>query len=65
MEVNKRSCAGNTPILEVAMGNSTEAIALLVKHGALINITNDTGEKPIDRARSFQNEAAVRMLEQL
>ena len=47
------------------MRNSAEAVAVLVEYGASVNIENDHGEKPIDYARRYENEAAVRMLEQL
>ena len=63
--VNKRDHGGDTPVHWAAMDNSTESIAVLVEHGASINIENDIGEKPIDVARWRENEAAVRMLEQL
>ena len=38
---------------------------MLIEHGASINIKNNEGDKPIDFARQFKREAAVRMLEQL
>ena len=65
MDVNKRNFIGNTPVHYAAMENSTEAIAMLIKHGGSINITNNRGKKPIDTARRYGKEAAVRMLEQL
>ena len=59
--VNKQNHLG----YRAAVNNNPEAIALLVKHGALMNITNNDGYKPIDVARWNNNEATVRMLEQL
>ena len=64
-DVNKRDNSGYTPVHGSALYNSTEATVMLIEHGASINITNDDGEKPIDWARWLENEAAVRMLEQL
>ena len=64
--VNKQDRFGDTPIHYAAMKNKTEAIAMLIDQGASINITNNYGgDKPIDEARRFGSEAAVRMLEQL
>ena len=59
--VNKQNRLG----YRAAVNNNPEAIALLVKHGASMNITNNDGYKPIDVARWNNNEATVRMLEQL
>ena len=56
---------GDTPVHFAALNNSTEVIAMLIKHGASINITNDRGDKPINQARRYGKETAVRMLEQL
>ena len=65
-DVNKRNRHGDfTPVHLAAWNNNTEAIAMLMKHGASINITGNRGEKPIDVARRYESEAAVRMLEQL
>ena len=64
--VNKQDRFGDTPVHYAAMKNKTEAIAMLIDQGASINITNNYGgDKPIDEARRFGSEAAVRMLEQL
>ena len=64
--VNKQDRFGDTPLHYAAMKNKTEAIAMLIDQGASINITNNYGgDKPIDEARWFGSEAAVRMLEQL
>ena len=64
--VNKQDRFGDTPLHYAAMKNKTEAIAMLIDQGASINITNNYGgDKPIDEARRFGSEAAVRMLEQL
>ena len=63
--VNKRGGYGDTALHWAAYGDSPEAIAMLIEHGASINITDDDGEKPIDTARRYEKEAAVRMLEQL
>ena len=56
---------GNTPVHLAAIQNSTDAIALLFKHGASINITKNRGEKPADIALRYNMKTAVRMLEQL
>ena len=64
-DVNKQEKWGNAPIHYAARWSSAEAIAALVEHGALINITNNEGEKPIDRAHRWQCETAVRRLDQL
>ena len=56
---------GDTPVHFAALNNSTEVIAMLIKHGASINITNDRGDKPINQARRYGKKTAVRMLEQL
>ena len=47
-DVNKQGKWGNAPIHYAARWSSAEAIAALVEHGALINIMNNEGEKPID-----------------
>ena len=62
-DVNKRDCLGYTLVHYAAMYNNTEVIEMLIKQ-ASINITNNEGEKPIDAARRYESEAAVRMLEQ-
>ena len=62
---NKRDRWSYTLVHDAARWNSTKAIAVLVKHGAFINIKNDSGDKPIDVARRYKTEAAFRMLEQL
>ena len=64
-DVNKRDRWRDTLIHDAAVRNNTEAIAMLIKHEASINITNNKGEKPIDTARRWKSEAAVRMLEQI
>ena len=62
---NKRNRNGETAVHCAARKNNPEAIVLLVKHGASINITNSYGNKPIDLPRQNKCETAVHMLEQL
>ena len=64
-DVNIRDGYGDTSVHCAANGNSPEAIAMLVQHGASIDNMNYKGDKPIDSARWYGCEAAVRMLEQL
>ena len=63
-DVNEQNCNGETPVHFAALNDSTEAIAMLIKHGASINITNNWGYKPVDTVRRWEKEAAVQMLEQ-
>ena len=62
-DVNKR-CWGFTSVHQAARMNHTEVIAMLIEYGASINITSNYGDTPIDLARRWKSEAAVRMLEQ-
>ena len=53
------------PVHYAASQNSSKAIAMLIDHGASINITNNRADKSIDTARLYGKEAAAGMLEQL
>ena len=64
-DVNKWEYWGDTPVHHAAIYNSAEAIEILVEHDALINNTNNGGEKSIETIREYESEAAVYMPEQL
>ena len=53
----------STALHWVAWYNSTDVIEVLLKHGASTNIKNSEGRTPVDVARSWKYEAAVRLLE--
>ena len=64
-DVNKRSGSDqSTALHEAAKYNSTDVIEVLLKHDASTNIKDCEGRTPIDCARAWYNEAAVRLLEQ-
>ena len=53
---------GNTSVHHAADGNSTEAIAMLIDHGALINITNNEGNTPKHHAAYGNSTEAIAKL---
>ena len=54
----------STALHRAALCNNTNVIKVLLKHGASTNIKDCYGDTPIDRARAWNNEAAVGLLEQ-
>ena len=48
--------------MHAVMRNSTEVIAMLMKHGASINITNNEGDTPVHIAARWNETEAIAML---
>ena len=62
--VNKRSCSYHlTALYWAAWYNSTDVIEVLLKHRASTSIKDGEGRTPIDDARGWNKETAVRLLE--
>ena len=64
-DVSKWEYWGDTHVHHAAIYNSPEATEILVEHEALINNTNNDGEKSIETAHECESEAAVHIPEQL
>jgi ankyrin repeat protein len=51
-----------TPLFYAVYGKRQEAVAILLKHGAKVNIRDSQGKSPLDRAREAKNEAIIQEL---
>jgi len=60
-DVNLRNKMGSTPLIE---NYSEEVIEMLLEAGANPALKNDEGKTALDNARYFQNEKAVKLIEQ-
>src|SRR5690606_21549860 len=56
--------ADNTTAMHFAAGRGrVEMLTLLISHKAPVNVRNDVGASPLDRARLHEHADAVRLLE--
>ena len=61
-DINRQCADGNTPLIDAAIMGETEAVNLLLCHGAVVDLTNKKHQTALHAACFQAHEGAVRLL---